>query len=83
MKKQPEKFTTTDFYTAAYLLASDFKLLGINKTNPQRFCFIFFDQKNRQKLLDDFFNNQAKVEPRTFIAAIKELKSLMYNDAVS
>jgi len=77
-----QKFITTDFYTAAYLLANDFKLLGINKTNPQRFCFLFFDQKNRQKLLEDFFNNQAQVEPRQFVTAIKELKSLMYNDAM-
>jgi len=82
MEKTKEKFITSDFYTAVFLMASGYKLFGINKTEPRRHRFIFEDDKNRAKLLEDFFNNKTKVEARKFIGAIKELKSLMYNDAV-
>ena len=77
-----QNFQTTDFYTAVFLLASDFKLLEIDKTNPRRFCFVFQDQENRAKLLEDFFNGKARIEPRQFISSIKELKTLMYNDVL-
>lgn len=76
------RFTTSDFYTAVFLLAREYKLVGINKTDPRRFRFVFEDQKDRAKLLEDFFNGATTVEPRGFITAIKELKSLMYSDAM-
>jgi len=74
--------TTTDFYLAVFLLASGYKLIKTDKTDPRRFCFVFQDQENRAKLLEDFFNAKVKVEPRQFISSIKELKTLMYNDAL-
>ena len=77
-----QNFKTTDFYSAVFLLASGYKLIKIDKTNPRRFCFVFQDQENRAKLLEDFFNAKATVEPRQFISSIKELKTLMYNDAL-
>ena len=79
MKNQ---FTTSDFYTAVFLLSEEYQLLSIDKADPRRFRFVFEDHKDRAKLLEGFFNGQAKVEPRKFVAAIKELKSLMYNDAL-
>lgn len=78
-----DKFTTSDFYTAAFLKAAGLKLIGINKADPRRFHFVFKDQEERAKLLEDFFVGDAKVEVRNFIASIKELKSLMYSDAIS
>jgi len=77
-----QTFQTTDFYTAVFLLTSGFKLIEIDKTNPRRFSFVFQDQESRAKLLEDFFNGSARVEPRQFISSIKELKTLMYNDAI-
>ena len=83
MKKTMEnQFITSDFYTAVFLLAKEYKLVGINKSDPRRFRFIFEDQEGRAKLLEGFFNGKAKVEPRKFVNAIKELKSLMYSDAI-
>lgn len=76
------QFTTSDFYTAVYLLTEKYKLVEIDKADPRRFRFVFADSKNRAKLLEGFFNGQSKVEPRKFVAAIKELKSLMYSDAL-
>lgn len=79
MKNQ---FTTSDFYTAVFLISEEYKLIGIDKTDPRRFRFVFEDGKDRAKLLEGFFSGVSKVEPRKFIAAIKELKSLMYSDAL-
>jgi len=76
------KFTTSDFYTAVFLLTEEYKLVEIDKADPRRFRFVFTDDESRAKLLEGFFNGQAKVEPRKFVAAIKELKSLMYSDAL-
>ena len=79
MKNQ---FTTSDFYTAVFLLSEEYRLVSIDKTDPRRFRFVFVDNEDRAKLLEGFFNGQARVEPRKFAAAIKELKSLMYSDAL-
>jgi hypothetical protein len=76
------EFDLSDFYAAVFLRSSGFDLIGINKSDPGRFNFIFKDKAGRIKLLDDFFAGRAKVEPRNFTAAIKELKSLMYSDAL-
>jgi hypothetical protein len=76
------EFVLSDFYAAVFLSSSGFHLVGINKSDPRRFGFIFIDKPRRAKLLDDFFAGRAKVEPRNFTAAIKELKSLMYSDAL-
>jgi len=76
------QFTTSDFYTAVFLLAKEYKLIEINKADPRRFRFVFNDQEGRAELLEDFFNGETAVEPRRFIAAVKEMKSLMYSDAL-
>lgn len=86
MKIKNEKkteFALSDFYAAVFLHSSGFELMGINKSDPHRFRFIFADKKSREKLIDDFFAGRAIVEPRRFIAGIKELKSLMYSDALN
>jgi hypothetical protein len=80
--EKKEDFISSDFYIAAFLRSSGFNLIGINKSDPRRFTFIFKDKASRAKLLNDFFAGRATTEPRQFVAAIKELKSLMYSDAL-
>lgn len=77
--KIKKQFANSDFYTTVFLIIKDYKLIKIDKSS-RRFRFILEDRKDREKLLEDFFNHKALVEPRKFIAAIKELKSLMYGD---
>lgn len=81
-KTMENQFVTSDFYTAVFLLSEEYQLISIDKADPRRFRFVFADSKDRTKLLEGFFNGQARVEPRKFVAAIKELKSLMYSDAL-
>jgi trans-2-enoyl-CoA reductase len=85
MKKENEnkkEFTSSDLYASAFLRLSGFDLIGIDKSDSRRFIFIFNDKAGRIKLLDDYFMRRSVVEPCQFIAAVKELKNLMYRDAL-
>lgn len=75
-------FVTSDFYAAAFLLARGYKLFGINKADSRRFRFIFTDESDRAQLVSGFFAGLVEVNAKDFVSAIKELKSLMYNDAM-
>lgn len=86
MKNQPDNsnnFATSDFYSAAFLLAKGYQLFGINKTDSRRYRFIFADKLERPQLVGGFFAGLVDVNAKDFVSAIKELKSLMYNDAVN
>ncbi len=84
MRNQLENnFSTSDFYTAALLIAEGYKLLGINKTDSRRYRFMFVDQEDRVQLVAGYFDGLTSVNIKAFVTAIKELKSLMYNDAMS
>jgi hypothetical protein len=76
-------FATSDFYTAAFLLAKGYQLFGINKADSRRFRFIFSDEPERPQLVSGYFAGLVEVNAKEFVSAIKELKSLMYNDAVN
>ncbi len=75
-------FITSDFYVAAFLVAKGYRLLGINKADSRRFRFIFPDEPDRPQLVSAFFAGLVEVNAKEFVSAIKELKSLMYNDAM-
>lgn len=85
MKNQQDNsnnFVTSDFYAAAFLTAKGYKLFGINKADSRRFRFIFADEPERPQLVSGFFAGLVDVNAKEFVSAIKELKSLMYNDAM-
>ena len=84
MKNQPDSnnFITSDFYAAAFLTAKGYKLFGINKADSRRYRFIFGDEPERAQLVSGYFAGLVEVNAKDFVSAIKELKSLMYNDAM-
>lgn len=75
-------FITSDFYAAAFLTAKGYKLFGINKADSRRYRFIFADEPDRPQLVSGYFAGLVEVNAKEFVSAIKELKSLMYNDAM-
>ncbi len=75
-------FTTSDFYAAAFLTAKGYKLFGINKADSRRYRFIFAHEPDRAQLVSAFFAGLVEINAKAFVTAIKELKSLMYNDAI-
>ncbi len=76
-------FTTSDFYAAAFLVTKGYKLLDIDKADSRRFHFIFTNEPDRPQLVSAFFAGLVDVNAKAFVTAIKELKSLMYNDAMN
>jgi hypothetical protein len=77
-------FKTSNFYTAVYLYAKDCELINIDKTaDPKRVQFVFINNPEVEILVNIF--NFAKdndpdlqVNSRSFITAIKNLKTLLY-----
>ena len=80
MNNEQTKFTLSDFYLSAFLLAKGFQLLDIDKSSPQRALFIFKNREDREKLTEDFLFGRTQVEPKSFVSAIKELKQLLHSD---
>jgi len=78
--KTVSQFKTSDFYLSAFLRTQGLELIKIDKTNPRRALFIFKDRKDRRSLVEDFLFGRTKVEPKSFISAIKEFKRLLYSD---
>jgi len=76
-------FTTSDFYAAAFLVAKGYRLLSIDKADSRRFHFIFTNEPDRPQLISAFFAGLVEINAKAFVTAIKELKSLMYNDAMN
>ena len=80
MKNENQKFINSDFYLSAFCLAKGIRLIDIDRANPRRLLFIFDDKKNRQNLIEDFLYGRTKIEPKSFVSAIKELKALIYSN---
>lgn len=76
-----ETFLTKDFYVASFLLTKGGKLSGVRRDNPRCVFFAFQDFEGREGLVRDFLFNEASVEPRAFVSAIKTLKGVLYSDA--
>ena len=74
MKNSIQLFKTSDFYTAAFLRAKGFELIGINRTDPDRVLFVFKDKEKRETLVQDFLFGRTQVEPKGFVS--QRLKSL-------
>lgn len=72
------EYRVSDLYVAAFLLANDIELISVDKSDRKRAVFIFASEGN-ESLLADFWSKRASVEPRAFIAAIKEAKELIYS----
>lgn len=80
MQSHKTEYKVSDLYVAAFLLANGIELFSVDRTDRKRAVFIFNDSEGRESLLAAFWSKQASVEPRSFIAAIKEAKELLYSE---
>lgn len=67
-----------DLYASAYLLVNGISLEGIDKDKTGRGTFSFLKTSQSQRLLQQFIQLKAKVEPTAFVLAQKKLKQLLY-----
>ena len=78
MNNEHEYIKLNDLYASAYLLVNDISLKGITKDETGRGTFIFAKTSQSQKLLQNFSQLKARVEPMAFVLAQKKLKQLLY-----
>lgn len=79
MKISPQsQFNCSDLYIAAFLIANGLELIDVDRSDRKRAVFVFADTEERESLLAAFWSKEASVEPRAFIAAIKEAKEILY-----
>lgn len=75
-----EYFSTSDFCLATTLLAINFRLVQLDKSNPRRVSFLFEHKDAIERLIPDFRNKSLQVIPQAFYYAQRELKTLMYQE---
>lgn len=80
MENNIELFTTSDTKTSAYLLTCDISLIKIIKDNPHKIIFAFEQNGNVKKLLQEYWTNKARVNPRKLFDNLEYLKDLIHRD---
>lgn len=75
-----QNYITTSFYLTCFLICRGLKLTGIHRLDQYgRAGFIFVDSPLREKAIEEFsFDEQAEVNVRDFIAALRQVKSLLH-----
>lgn len=91
-KNQPSDdryFRTNSFNLAAFLFAKGFEIAGVDKTtNPRRAEFVFVNSIELETLAHEFnfaidASSEILVNARTLFSAIKQLKTILYQDVRS
>ena len=80
MENQSNQFKTSDLSLCATLVYYGYAIEKIDKTNPRKAEFIIKQNDQLDKILQDFWNYQLKVEPKAYFNFLKELKSRLYSN---
>ena len=75
---------SSDFTTSDLALVSTLSTLGIHAdridhTDPRQSKFFFARTPILEKTIDDYFAQRLRVEPMTFFASIKAVKTRIYH----
>lgn len=78
MKKQKYEYKLKDFYTASVLRSLSIPLVRVDKTYS--ICTFVLDiaSEEARALIDNYWNKNLKVDARTLIEAINELKTRIH-----
>jgi len=81
---QPDDHTqylhTFDLGAAASLATAGFKLVSLEKSNPQKVQLVFRRDVGIEKVVDDYWADRLEVKARTFFDNIKMLKNRIYSE---
>lgn len=71
---------TDDFYLAAYLLTNNVQLAGHSRvSNKSSFEFA---GDNLEGLLNNYYQDKARISPLDYARSIRSLKALMYSTTI-
>lgn len=73
------EFTTQDLNLSATLLIKGFVLKQINKNSEGKSTFVFTNDDELNKVIQDFWNNTLLVNPQELFQALKVLKNRIYS----
>jgi len=77
--EQQQQYETSDFLTAAYLVAKD-QSIQDTKRNGKRVVFEFRDKQNCDTLAKNLLMGNDDVSATVLFNAIKRLKKIIYSD---
>ena len=70
------EFRTSDLTLSAYLKVSGVELIDVFSVGRGKSEFVFQDTDRRQKLVIDYLNNRATVDPLAYMNTLKSLKAM-------
>ena len=74
------KYSTDDFYFAAFMMHSNFILVNHYKENGKT-IFVFDTRKGLNNLDQEYYQMQASIEPISYASKIRILKSLIHSSS--
>jgi hypothetical protein len=77
-----ETFKTADMYVAALLLANDYAVINVDKSDPKHVRFTFSsdgDQCPIDDIVQAYTNGTAEVNASRFVESERKIKSLLHN----
>lgn len=74
------QYKTKDLYLASYLVLNGVKIAKLEKGDRNRFYFYFEATPKLNELADLFYARKASVTPQDYAVAMKQVKSMMYNE---
>lgn len=75
----PTLFSSTDFYLVAYLMMRGMRLHKIEPRGEGRSIFHLEDQPDRRRMVEEYLQGEALVDPLKYKEAIQRLKSFKHN----
>jgi hypothetical protein len=74
------KYYDTSDLSLASFLSLYFPIDYLNKTNPEKVIFCFLRSEELENLIEAFWRRKVQVNPQDYFAAIKNVKSRLYQD---
>lgn len=74
-----QQYLTSDIGVATALLCLGYKLLNVDKENPQKALFVFRLEDDIEQTANQYFSDTLEVRARSFMDHLKALKNLLYN----
>jgi hypothetical protein len=79
-KDEIDVIKTSDFTLASTLLCLGFDIIGIDKTDIKRVIFYYRKTSDLEMAMQKFVNNEVRVNPKDFVFAQREVKTIIYSD---
>ena len=76
--RENDTFVTQELSLIGALLAWNFPLTTVDKTDPKKVIFVFPNSPELQKAIQTFWNDTGVVTPKKYFNALREAKSRIY-----